>query len=278
MSESAAPKTGARRVDETFWNDCLRYMREGKGNISYAATKLGADRKTVRRLWERGYPRAPWGKRPMRDVMAEDGAAAAARRAASAPPPPPGEGPTHIGVDVYEQARRDAIATRAEEARLLRAARANVQSLHAVTALVGTGALHLARRLQTFFSSRGEPGQQDLTIQQTMLILARYGNLVGKSTGLSEAIIAMEREIVGDPSRRLPDESSTRADNMTDAQAYAALRKAGDLAERIAKSGFAIIEGGQGETPAAPAETTTAPAETPGGDDETEPPDGETTP
>lgn len=272
-STAKKPAKKQRRVDEAFWRECERLMREGHGSISYAAQRLGADRKTVRRLWLHGMPRREWGVKPMSQTyLAAESTAVAASRAASMPPPPPGEGPLHIGVDEYEQARRDALAVRAEEAKLVRAARANVQALLHVTAEIGRGAIALATRVRTALTA--PEGQQPMSAGQAMLILARYGNLVGKATNLSQAVVDIEREVVGDPSKRLPDEAGARADNMTDEDAVAALERAGKLAARIAASGFVVIDGGTAP-PVVTATPTDPPPAPPAADTS---PQGEPTP
>lgn len=277
------------KVDASYWLRLAAVFRAQPppgGNISAAARTMKADRATVRRLWSTGVPGTAWGSRPMRDVVgdeitkaaaAREGAAAYERQAqavavaASLPVPSPAE---------RHDARADAIAARAEEARLIRAARANVLALFQITTNVAKGALELSKKIERAIRDAGTDGSPPISAPQALLILTRTANLTQKVVSGAAHLIEMERHVLGDPSVRAGEAGSLEADDMTPEEAIAELEQAAKVAARMQALGLRVIEGEGGAAgPPAPATPDGPAATAPGQSDahQPAPPDPSTT-
>lgn len=228
----------ARATEAAYWNRLLVVMRESPGNIARAARAMGSDRKTVRRIWTQGVPGTAWGARPMKDVLEAEQIAAAATRveedgalAVAQTGPSPAE---------VSAARRDAIETRGEEAKLVKAARANGIALQAAIANLSKAALDLSRRIETVMKN-----DDKITAGQAMLFMSRWATIVQRGVYCADTIIELEREVLGDPEERKGRESAMDADALTDAEAREILERAARAHERLRERGLRVVKGGQ---------------------------------
>lgn len=230
----AAPRRSSqpqRRVDGNYWNEVLAFMRVNP-SITACAAHMKADRKTIRRLWEQGKRGAPWGKRPMKEVLrVEQEMAAAERHRAS---------DTAVGpapADVSE-ARRDAIAVRIEEGKMLQGVRLNAQALLSMTSNLTRACLVLSRRVADTMQNN-----KSLRAGAALLLMQRASFIAQRSIYAAETAIDIERRLFGDPNKRLGDNESTTADDMTLEEAKAELDNITRIAREMEKRGLRVVEG-----------------------------------
>lgn len=236
MNAPAKKKPAApfRRIDGEFWSGLLVVMREvPQPSITKAAARMGSTKKTVTRLMTVGVPGTAWGHRPMREVLAAEREAAVVKAQNVA---------EVAAADEQAAIRAASINTRSEELKLVRFARANVQALLAVTTHVTKGSLAIAKKLSVALEKPGA-----MNAGHAMLLLVRAGSIVQKAVYAAETIVALERMVGGDPKDALlAGQESEDADDMSDDEAIAELRRAADVYGRMTAQGLSVITGGAG--------------------------------
>lgn len=247
---AATTKRLSHSIDYNVWCAVLDACRVTPENWTRIGAASGTTPRTVKRLWKEGYPRYAWGARPMRDVILDERRAADAKaRAAEAASRGPDEREVNEG-------RRLAIETRAEEARHLRFARANVQALLNMTTQLSASGLRLAQRVdQTLAAEEAKSAEDKMTLAGALLTLTRIANIVQKGIYAAESCAGLERMVLGDPKERAGFEGDER--DMTTDEALEVIGRAADLAKRVEQSGFRVFKGGRGNgiaIPLAPAE------------------------
>jgi len=263
-------------VDQRLWAAVLDAFRLTPGNYSRAAAKARCTPRTARKLWNEGYPGRDWGQRPMKEILMDERRAADARAAAAQA--------LAAGPDAAEVAkgRELAIETRADEARMLRFARGNVQGfLNATTELTAT-AMRLAQRVsKTIEADEAKLDAKDrMTLFQALLTLSRMAGIIQKGIYAAESCVALERMVLGDPKERGAAPGAT-GEALTTEEALESIDSAVQLAARMEARGLRIINGGRGgdvplasvEAPAAPppGQGSEVPAAQPAEDEATEP-------
>ena len=267
------PQQIGQAVGQERWHLLLSAYRDVPGNHSNAARAAHVDRRTARRLYERGDGRNPWSVRPIREVLLGEQQAATARAAAAAAMAAAPATP-----DEVRAAREAAVETMAEEAKLLRYARGNVQALLNLTTVLSATALKLADRVARTLES--EAFLKDMTLAQALLTLNRVAGIVQKGIYAAESVTGMERDILGSPEERAGRApGSAGKPQLTQVEALEELGRAAELHEMLARRNpeltllrggkdmpikLVIGEGGPGAAGAddtTPAEAAAAPAD-----------------
>lgn len=220
-------------IDLDLWTAMIAAHRKTPGNFTRVAGECGTTRRTVRRLWNEGLPRYPWGARPMRELLLDEQRASTAKAAEAA---------KVVAPELVAEGRRLAIETRADEAKHLRFARANVQGLLNATTQLTASALKLAQKIdQTLDDPEFAKG---LNLAQSILTISRMAGIVTKGIYAAESCASLERMILGDPKDRAGFEGDER--EMTPEEALEEVSRAVDLAGRLERKGLRVLAGGRG--------------------------------
>jgi hypothetical protein len=187
---------GGQRIDDDKYTKMLEAYREQPGNYTRCAARTGNNRATTKKAWEIGWPDR--GFRPLKDVIFEEQQAARARLATLREAEIQKLAQQQAGRDQMDRVRAedDAIQSRVEEARMVRAARHTSIALMASVQQILKGAVKLAQRVEEELSIH-QPKDPKSALRLFREIATTTRNAV-EAAKLSQA---MERSLAGEPEK-----------------------------------------------------------------------------
>jgi hypothetical protein len=225
----------AKLVDAGAYDALLTAYRAKPGNARQAAAATGLDARTCARGWREGWPER--GMRPIQAVLEDEQAAARARlhAAREAELRAAAQHEAQAAAVHRQSASEDAIRNRAEEARMVRAARANAMGLMAVVQRVLRGANALAEQVEQYVqNAKVGTGEEDtLTPQRATALFAQIASTTRAANESARLAQQMERSLLGEPDKWI----GLQVGNMTEAQAVHEIELAHRAAQRARERG-----------------------------------------
>lgn len=197
-------------INQDFYERLTQAYREAPGNVSRASKVAKCDRRTARRGWNEGWKDR--GFSPICEILKDEQSAARARIQANRV--------SEMSVLKERQQRRiedtqtlameDAIESRAETAKVVRAARSNAMGLMVVTQRMLKAAAKLSEKMETALSESTIKPERAVTLFKEIASTAKAANETGKIA------LAMEKSLLGEPEKIIghkvvPDMSPSEA-------------------------------------------------------------------
>ena len=187
------------RIDHEFYDKLLAAFRNDPGNISRASLVADCDRRTARKGWNDGWPKQGFG--PMHEIVAVEQAEIRARLQEQQAKDRVEE-ETRLNTEEAQMVKRrdlgakeDALVSRTEEARTVRAARHNAMGLLASVQRLMSGAHALAERVERDLKTVDMKPAQAISLFQSIASTARQANETARLA------ISMERTLLGEPDK-----------------------------------------------------------------------------
>lgn len=170
-----------RRLGEPTWRALVEAFRHTSDHV-VAAARVGVDRRTAKKAFEEGLHYLPFAQKPIKLIIDEERIRARHQLGA-------GREPTAAEV---QAAQDDAIRARADEARMVRVAKANVLGMLVVTAQLVKGGNELAGRIAAQLKTLVIPAEKGARLLRDVASMARA------TAEAAEAVIKLERLTLGE--------------------------------------------------------------------------------
>lgn len=182
-------------ITTDFFERLVEAFREAPGNIQRASKYVKCDRRTARRAWNEGWPDRSFP--PISQVLEEERVATTARLQADREDEQKQMKLTRTEAlaSSRDASRQDAVASRAVDTQVVRAARSNAMGLLSVTQRMLKGAVKFGSRLEQ------EIGDAKLKPVEMVKLLKEISNIARSSNETAKIAIAMERQLLGEPDR-----------------------------------------------------------------------------
>jgi hypothetical protein len=192
---------GRRALNKAFTLKLAQAFREEGPKFSAVARKIGCDRRTVKRGWEEGWPKLDC--LPIRDLIAAEQAQARAsiqkdweNKAASEHWSKAEKGSKQAieWEQEREQAAKDALAARKEEAQMVRLLRGDTTNALAAVARLLPGIQEWAKQanLQLLKKNPTSP-------EHALKVMEQASRIVDRVAGAANTVMQMERRLLGQP-------------------------------------------------------------------------------
>lgn len=178
-----------RQITQELYESLCIAFKDKPGNCSNAARVAGCDRRMAKRAWEKGWKYAPWAI-PIKVALQRDQVEARAVRAQIR---------TREYLDaeqIRDQARQDAIESRAEEGELVRLARRATIDLMGQTVLTIEAARAVTQRLHQAVTTGGV---DSLSPGQCLSLMEKLAKTSASAVSTGQAVMRMERLHMGQP-------------------------------------------------------------------------------
>lgn len=194
-----------RNVSPEDWERWLAAFREAPGQTSVVAEQMGVGERRARRLWRDGIPKQ--GLPAIRTVIAREQVEARALRgdpdAADLEAVSGREQRTMLEMLEREKKRArvasDAAQTRAEEGRLVQAARRNALALMLSTSGVLKGAMQLGQRIEEALAAQAAGPLRDFDAKAAVALVRQAAAISRFGTEAAKMAVQMERLLMGQP-------------------------------------------------------------------------------
>lgn len=185
---------GRRVIDLDFYESLVSAFLAVPGNASAAAREAGCDRRTAARAWSLGWPRK--GFAPIKQRVEDEQRAARARLLRDEQDAR--EAKRDAAAKLEADASIDRAKSRAEEARAVRAARANALALQGATARLNRGALALAQRIEAQLLNTNDEAAK-LKPREAVALLRQVAAINRESNDAARLAVQLERLVLGEP-------------------------------------------------------------------------------
>lgn len=214
-------------IDGKYYKKLIEAYRKEPANVSHAARVTGTDRRTCSRGWTDGWPRL--GFKPIKELVESEQAETRSRlkkvREDELTRLKTQETQKVSAVD--DGAREDAIMSRVEEARTVRAARHNAMGLLVVVQGMLKGATRLAASMESEIANADLKPATAIALFQGIASTARQANETARLA------ITMERTLLGEPEKVIGVQIT-----MTDSEALREIDMANRAAVRAREAGI----------------------------------------
>lgn len=223
------------------YNLLVQSYREYPGEVTKASLHAGVSRPTARKAWYKGWPHAdpplPAIREDVREVVIAARAAAtkSVLEAAVEVSYETHKKQTEIEAErrfrEKEQARKDAVKARRQEADMVRGQRGNIVAMIGITGTALRGGLEQVREVEKAVREGKDPATgRKLTLPQRMRILTEMSLLMQRTANAAAEVIRMERLLLGEPTEIVGVQGS---EQVSEDQAIADIEAAAAAAERF---------------------------------------------
>lgn len=188
-----------RQITHAIYNALVVAYREQPEGHKLAAERAGVNWRTARRGWERGWaPRLPWAP-AIKDVVANEQKEARARLVIKQAQQAQAEVQAAVTTPaaIQAKAREDALDSRVQEAKLVRASRENTLVLLGLTQPVLKGLRGVAARIEDLLASSKPTSGQALDIYD------KLSSIMLRTNEAAKLALQMERLLIGAPTEIL---------------------------------------------------------------------------
>lgn len=239
---------GSRRLDEAIWNKVLEAYRLDPGNHSAASKHALISRKSAAQLWDRGYPRQPWGQKPIKQLIQEDIEIARARAQHEVEREELQEDQAALEAERDREAvRQHAVQARKEEAVLVVLARqASVRAL-AAAASTAEGLKAIMTRIgKEFELIAGAGPMTKKEILDMSNVARRYSATLREIVTSGQMAMEMERLYMGEPTEIIG--VTTELDQLPMQELVKMAGYQDQVLQRAAARGLVVLDGGKKDT------------------------------
>lgn len=241
----------ARRIDQDLYDEIIDAFRENPGNFHAVSQAVGCSWRTAKKAWTEGWEKRNFG--PVEKVIELEELEARAVRLEEEEQKLARlrEEEAVNDAHIRAQARRDAIAARAEEAKMVKAARASAVSLLEASRKLSNGIEALAPQVRDAIKSLAlDAKDPDIDqIERIAKLLWRVSISTRASSQTAFQILQAERLLLGQPTDII---GVTDLDKMGPDEAMAELENAAKTLQRMRErkkkknaSDFRVLEGGK---------------------------------
>ena len=220
------------RINQERYDAMLTAYRHDPGNHRAAARKTGADRRTVAKAWEKGFPEK--GLQPIKDIIDLEREASRARLAAARELELTTIAKAEADRVIEDKALAtvDAVSSRTAEAKIVRKARDNATILLETVEELLIGASDLSLRLKE--------NLKDLTVDaltrtEVIEALKAVGSLAKQANETAKISMQMERVLLGTPEKTIGVNI-----NMSQDEAVKELKLANQALQRARERGIVV--------------------------------------
>lgn len=236
----------ARHIPQSKFDALIAAFREHPGVYRTAARIAGVDKTTARTAWERGWPDRGWPA--IGTLFAGEQLRARAQLAKEAESLSKKELVENIlaagaapDSAIRNQAKKDGVSIRVEEAQAIRQARSNAMGLMGVTARLLTGVLKLAQGAQRQLEAEAIRGFVDPMKVAKLLSSLAHSTIRGAEA--AQLSMQMERLWLGQPTEIVGQVNL--ATDMTLEEVDKRLAAARTAVERARTRGLTLLTGGE---------------------------------
>ncbi len=239
---------GKRRISVEFYEAMLQAFRETPGNLTAAAKAVGCDRSTSTRGWKLGWPKYDWA-RPICEVLAEEQGMARSKMAEAIETMPANEerghssDRTHQHRETYinaqrerEQARVNAVNTRADLGKMLTGLRELTIQCEAIIGERSPGVTALASRLNEEMREMARAPQGTFDMFKAQRLLRLHVADVRNVSVAASRVYELEQTHLGEPSKFIGIQP-THFDDADEAALVREIRKALEAIEESTGDG-----------------------------------------
>jgi hypothetical protein len=186
---------GTAWIDQEKYDAMVGAYRQAPANVRGCARAASVDRRTARKAWHEGWPER--GLRPIREVLNEEQQAARARLAKLREAELATLAEQQAGNAQIDRARAedDAVTSRTEEARMVRASRHNAMGLMASVQRLLRGATKLAERVEE------EIATVELKPGAAAALFREIASTTRQANEAARLAQSMERSLLGQPEK-----------------------------------------------------------------------------
>ena len=201
-----------RLITQQLYDALLAAYKIKPGNHTNAAKIADCDRRMAKRAWDKGWARAPWAI-PIRQVIHEETVEARAVRAEM-------RTKQYLEDEARQsQARQDATEARAQEGRMVSAARQSAMGLMAFSLKLLRSSTPLVEELS---KALGDAGVLQIPPHRAMQLVEKMSRLTSQSVNTCQEAMRLERLHMGQPEAIL---GITSLEAVTSDDLYAELRE-----------------------------------------------------
>ena len=201
-----------RLITQQLYDALLAAYKIKPGNHTNAAKVADCDRRMAKRAWEKGWVRAPWAI-PIKQVIHEETVEARAVRA---------EMRTKeylANEESQEKARKDAVEARAQEGKMVTAARQSAMGLMSFSLKLLRSSSPLVEGLSNALNSAG---MLNIPPHRAIMLVEKMSKLTSQSVNVCQEAMRLERLHMGAPEQVI---SITNMDATSTDDLYAELRE-----------------------------------------------------
>lgn len=244
---------GRNEITRGVYEKLVEAYRAFPGKIGTVSRMAGVDWRTAKRAWEFGWPnRSPRGDwPPIKLTIAEEqrGARANSQIDREAMETELRATRTIVEERIFKEmrerdaARADAVQSRADEAKLVRAERGSAIAAVSLVGRLFRGMLARGEKLEAMVKEGKDEAGQTMTIDQEIKIWSAVYLMAQRVIAMSGQVVQQERLLLGQPTEII----GVSTDGMTIEDAIRRAREANEMANRMearAKRRLTVLQGG----------------------------------